>query len=280
MEVIMLRREKILSTLLCVFLLYAGSVHGLTLLPPLPHDCRVANESADPQVKVDLYTRCLAGSGVDFETGAKMQDWQRHEIHFKRGNALFELRRYPEALADYDLFIAKSSGHVWAYHQRGLTYVAMGNNQKALADFDEALKRNTEAIVVRYDRGQLLARFGRYRPALIDLRFSVRASPETAAFANELAWLLATCPDAGIRDGREAVIYARKTVGIERNAGYLDTLAAALAGVGEFKQAVQIQNEALDLLQKDKMEHENIKEFKERLDLYSSGKAYTDIRPK
>lgn len=276
----MLRLEKILSTLLCVFLLYVVPAHGLSLLPPLPHDCRAADESKDPQVKVDLYTRCLTSGGIDFETGTKMQDWQRHEIHFKRGNALFELHRYPEALADYNLFIAQSSGHVWAYHQRGLTHVAMGNNQKALADFDEALNRNGEAIVVRYDRGQLLAKFGRYRPALIDLRFAVKASPDTAAFANELAWLLATCPDAGIRDGNKAVIYAHKTVSIERSASYLDTLAAALARVGEFKQAVQIQSEALDLLQKDKAEHENIKEFMERLDLYSSGKAYTDIRPK
>ncbi len=276
----MLSRKNIASTLLCVFLSCAGSAHGLTLLPPLPHDCRVANESADPQVRVDLYTRCLAGTGIDFETGAKMQDWQRYEIHFKRGNALFELRRYPEALADYDLFISQSSGHVWAYHQRGLTHLAVGNNLKALADFDEALKRNAEAIIVRYDRGQLLAKLGKYRPALVDLRFAVKASPDTAAFANELAWLLATCPEAGIRDGREALIFARKTVSIERNAGYLDTLAAALARAGEFEQAVQIQSEALGLLQKDKTEHENIKEFRERLDLYSSGKAYTDTRSK
>ena len=93
-----------------------------------------------------------------------------------------------------------------------------------------------------------------------------------------LAWLLATCPDAKIHDGKEAVSFALKAVSIDRNAQYLDTLAAAQARKGDFKQAVETQQAALDLLRKDKAVQETIKEFTTRLSLYTAGKPYTQHR--
>lgn len=115
-----------------VLLLSAFSVRTLTRMPPLPFDCSAAEETADPQVKVSLFTRCL-------ESGEFYADYQRNEIYFHRANALFELRRYAEALADYDRFIQATDGHVWALRQRGLTHLALGQRKSALADFDKAL---------------------------------------------------------------------------------------------------------------------------------------------
>lgn len=271
-----LHEISLLTLLGAVGLLLAPSAWALTLLPPLPVDCKVAKEVTDPGMKVRLYTRCLDGGGIDFDTGMKMQTWQRHEVHFLRGNALFELERYREALADYDLFIAKAGGHVWAYHQRGLTHLALANDQSALADFNAALGLNADAIVVRYNRGPLYAKMGNYPLAREDLRRVVALSPETALYANDLAWLLATCPDQTTRDGKQAVAYARQAVKMERSAVYLDTLAAALARSGDFVQAASIQKEAIGLLQKEKVNPETISEFTSRLELYSSSQPYTE----
>jgi tetratricopeptide (TPR) repeat protein len=112
-----------------------------------------------------------------------------------------------------------------------------------------------------------------------DLRTAATSSPENAVYANALAWLLATCPDKKIHNGKDAVRFALKAVSIDRNAEYLDTLAAAQARKGDFKQAVETQQAALDLLRKDKVVQEvTIKEFTTRLSLYTAGKPYTQHR--
>jgi len=257
-------------------LLFSQAAQALTMEPPLPGDCAAAEKAADPQVKVSLYTRCLDGND---KHGRSLEAYQRTNMHFHRANALFELHRYAEALVDYDLVIANAyGGHVWALHQRGLTHREMGQRQLALADFTRALESNSGAVAVRFDRGQLFAEMGQYRSAVEDLRKAAASSPRTAEYANALGWLLATCPDAAINDGEEAIRFALEAISIDRNAQYLDTLAAALARKGDFKQAVETQQTALNLLLKDKAEQGTIKEFTTRLTLYTAGKPYTQPR--
>jgi len=265
---------KSFSAIVLAGLLFSQDVQALTMEPPLPSSCKEAKIALDPQAKVSLYTRCLDG---DDQFGIRLEKYQRDEMHFHRANALFELRRYAEALVDYDLFIANQhGGHVWALHQRGLTHQAMGQRQLALADFNQALESNSGAVWVRFDRGQLFAEMGLYQQAIEDLHRVATSSPESAVYANALAWLLATCPDAKIHDGKEAVRFALKAVNIDRNAQYLDTLAAAQARKGDFKQAIETQQAALDLLRKDKaVQEKTIKEFTARLSLYTAGKPYT-----
>jgi tetratricopeptide (TPR) repeat protein len=277
LEGIMLCREKLCSTLVLAGLLFPQGVQALTMEPPLPSSCNEAKIASDPQAKLSLYTRCLDG-GDQF--GIRLEKYQRDEMHFHRANVLFELRRYAKALIDYDLFIAnRHGGHVWALHQRGLTHQAMGERQLAAADFNKALESNSDALSVRFDRSRLFAEMGLYQPALEDLRRVTTSSPKSAEYANALAWLLATCPDAKIHNGKEAVRFALKAVSIDRNAQYLDTLASARARKGDFKQAVEAQQAALDLLRKDKaVQEETIKEFSNRLSLYAAGKPYTQHR--
>jgi len=273
----MRRHGKIFSALVLAGLLFPQGVQALTMEPPLPSSCNEAKITLDPLTKVSLYTRCLDG---DDQSGIRLEKYQRDKMHFLRANALFELRRYAEALIDYDRFIANQrGGHVWALHQRGLTHQAMGQRQLAAADFNRALQINSDALSVRFDRSQLFAEMGLYQPALEDLHRVTTSSPESAVYANALAWLLATCPDAKIQDGKEAVRFALKAVSIDRNAQYLDTLAAAQARKGDFKQAVKTQQAALDLLRKDKaVQEETIKQFATRLSLYTAGKPYTQHR--
>jgi tetratricopeptide (TPR) repeat protein len=105
----------------------------------------------------------------------------------------------------------------------------------------------------------LLAAMGLYEPALKDLRRS-----ETLAAKKD--------------DGEEAVRFALKGVSIDRNAQYLDTVAAAQARKGDFKQAVETDQAALDLLRKEKAVQATIQEYTRRLSLYKEGKPYTQHR--
>jgi Zn-dependent protease len=89
---------------------------------------------------------------------------------------------------------------------------------------------------------------GRWQPALDDFREALRLQPNLATAQNNMAWLLATCPDDALRNGPEAV--ARATSACEatgwRNANCLSTLAAAYAEMGDFGQAVHWHGRALE----------------------------------
>jgi tetratricopeptide (TPR) repeat protein len=69
-----------------------------------------------------------------------------------------------------------------------------------------------------------------------------------------LAWLRATCPEAPVRNGAEAVALAQRAVQLlgGSNADCLDTLAAAYAEAGHFTEAEQTARKALDLATQQK----------------------------
>jgi len=90
----------------------------------------------------------------------------------------------------------------------------------------------------------------------------------------EIAWQLATCLLPALRDGIAAVSFAEKAVAAtnRKNAGYLDTLAAAYAEAGQFAKAVATEKEAIALMPDGRGKES----FKSRLKLYESDTPYRD----
>ena len=81
------------------------------------------------------------------------------------------------------------------------------------------------------------------------LREAVRLKPDWLEALNNLAWLLATQPDARLRNGPEAVRLASHAVQLTRtnNPGTLDTLAAAYAEAGHYPAAAEAAQKAMNL---------------------------------
>jgi len=73
--------------------------------------------------------------------------------------------------------------------------------------------------------------------------------PANAYFLNNLAWVLATCPNREVRNGPRAVELAQQAerLGGAGNPAVLGTLAAAYAEAGRFSEALQTAQRALDL---------------------------------
>lgn len=84
--------------------------------------------------------------------------------------------------------------------------------------------------------------------ALRELRELAKATPPSYEDLNNLAWLLATSPDAKIRNGAEAVALSKRACALTayQKPIPLGTLAAAYAEIGDFTNAVKMAQAAIE----------------------------------
>ncbi|NIM70661.1 MAG: hypothetical protein GTO48_09480, partial [Xanthomonadales bacterium] len=89
-----------------------------------------------------------------------------------------------------------------------------------------------------------------YGDALAYLELAHAANPGDVAVANNLAWLLATCPEPRYRNGPRALRLARQAceATAHKSPPLLDSLAAAYAETGQFDQAVATTRQALEIV--------------------------------
>ena len=94
---------------------------------------------------------------------------------------------------------------------------------------------------------------------------------------NAFAWRLATSPEAELRNGTKAIELATKACELTnwKDVTFVDTLAAAYAETGDFNSAVEWQKKAIDLLPGGEPPWRQ-PGYKDRLELYQSGKPYRE----
>ena len=110
-----------------------------------------------------------------------------------------------------------------------------------------------------------------YLGSVSDLDEAIRREPENAGALNSRAWRLATCPDASVRSGQQAIIDANLACELSdwKLAEWIDTLAAAHAEVGSFDEAVKWQQQAMASAPETRKHF-----FEPRIELYKSGEPY------
>jgi tetratricopeptide (TPR) repeat protein len=94
-----------------------------------------------------------------------------------------------------------------------------------------------------------LPHLGRTAEAEPHLKRALQTCPDTADALNNLAWTLATNPEAGLRDGRQAVELAKRACALTdyRETIMVGTLGAAYAEAGQFDQAIATAQQACAL---------------------------------
>ena len=90
---------------------------------------------------------------------------------------------------------------------------------------------------------------GKYAEAIRFYQAALKAQPDQEGVLNNLAWLLATCPEAAFRSGPEAVRLATRACELSGYAKPLliGTLAAAQAEAGDFQAAIATAERAAAL---------------------------------
>lgn len=208
---------------------------------------------------------------------------------YSLGVAAFDKDDYDQAITHFTEAI-RLDPKDYIYNKRGNAYRKKGEYDKAIADFTEAIRLDPKSQWGYAHRGD--AHFGKkdYEKALQDYGQAYRLDPQEPHefFWHGLgyhhnryigiAWLLATCPDDKVRDGKSAVAYATKACELSdwKDPHCLNALAAAHAEAGSFKEAIKWQTKALELSGLSKEDQEK---GHSRLKLYEEGKSYRDSRP-
>jgi choline-sulfatase len=140
----------------------------------------------------------------------------------------------------------------------------------ALAGAIEVQPCSVSAIATLAD---LRRQRGDRRGQALALSDGVTRCPDEPALRNQLAWALATSPDAQVRDGARAVSLARSLVEASggANPAYLDTLAAAHAETGDLDAAVRLARDAIARFDARGQQGEMPVEYSEHLALFESG---------
>jgi arylsulfatase A-like enzyme/tetratricopeptide (TPR) repeat protein len=151
----------------------------------------------------------------------------------------------------------------------------LGEYDQALQAYRRQIELAPKSPLAYTHAADILARFGEEAACIELLRQGATVLPERIDIANDLAWHLATAPDASLRDGAEAVRlaeYASALTGAE-SCNELDTLAAAYAETGRFDDAVTTAERALAVASQLN-DPELITQISARLELFRQGKPF------
>jgi len=171
------------------------------------------------------------------------------DAHNNLGITLLQNGKVDEAIPRFQKAVEISPDFADAHDNLGMALLEKGKGDEAIPHFQKALELDPRRAQTYYNLGGALYMQGKVREALARWREGLRADPNSLPLLNQTAWVLATCPDASVRNGPEAVELAERAVKVSPgpDPGLLDVLAAAYAEVGRFLEAVQIAHRALDL---------------------------------
>jgi tetratricopeptide (TPR) repeat protein len=189
-----------------------------------------------------------------------------------RGNVRAQQARKEQALADYNRAVDFDPDHPLSYSYRGMLYVRERDWQRAASDFEWMTVLQPLQPLRYHLLACTLARAGKLEAAY-QLKPAAPGSVPDALV--ELAWVLATHPQAEYRDGAQALRYAEAAMSLRpaATAALLDVLAASYAEIGEYAKAVDTARQAIAraTAEGDRRLVENVRA---RLQLYQANQPY------
>jgi protein O-mannosyl-transferase len=169
--------------------------------------------------------------------------------HNNLGLALFEKGSVDEAITHYQRALQIHPDFAGAHYNLGNALFQKGSVDEAITHYQRALQINPDFAQAHNNLGTALLQKGNVAEAIAHFQRALQINPDNAEANNKLAWVLATCPQASLRNGKQAVELAQRANQLTRdgNPSFLGTLAAAYAEAGRFPDAVLTALRALQL---------------------------------
>ena len=214
------------------------------------------NDPGDPMANFNLGTFLLAKGRVDeaiarFQKSLAVQPGSllaRNNL----GTALLLKGQEREALVQFQMALEYDPGDPTAHYNIGLMLCQQGRLDEGIEQFQKALETRPDFAEAHNNLGNALLQKGLVDEAIAHFQKALEIRPDFADVRDNLdnaAWLLATSPEASLRNGPKALALARQLDRVSggNNPVILDTLAAAYAETGQFSEAVDAAQRALAL---------------------------------
>ncbi len=198
--------------------------------------------------------------------------------HRHLGDLYRQQGKLPDARKHYSEALRTRPDDAAAHTGLGIAWGMEGRFAEALACFSKARRIDPADGQPLFLKGGMLEAQGKTKEAVTAYREALRLGNSEAL--NSLAWILATHPEAEIRDGREAVDLAERAcqgLGLDRP-GLMDTLAAAYAEAGRYPEATATAHQAVQLAS-NAGDERLAKDISERLEIYEAGRPFRQTAP-
>lgn len=193
--------------------------------------------------------------------------------HNNLGGLLGQKGQLEKAILHFEKAIEIRPNFADAHYNLGVILGSQGRFDKAIPYLENALKINPNDATGHCTLGAVFSKQRKFDKALLHFEKALAINPNSAEVQNDLAWLLATCPDAALRDGKRAVelAHAADLLSGGNRTAVLNTLAAAYAEAGKYPEAVATAHRALNAAAGQASAAEGIRM---RLRLYEAGAPY------
>ncbi len=180
-----------------------------------------------------------------------------------------------EAIARFQTALEIDPSYAETHNNLANAMAILGRFDEAIPHYQKALEIDRDHESIRQNLGLAAAQREEMRKTLAEKRELLRARPDDLALLNETAWMLATNPNASLRNGAEAVKLAQRAVQLTdaREPVVLGTLAAAYAEASRFPEAVQTARKALDLATQQNKQP-LVESIKAKISLYEAGTPF------
>ena len=171
------------------------------------------------------------------------------KMHNGLGTALAVNGKVEAAVDEFKAALRTAPDHGDLHFNLAHALRLTGRLNEAIEQYRIALQGGPHLANAHNDLGNLLLQRGRGPEAIAQYQAAIDLHPANPLFLNNLAWLMATCPQASVRNGARAVELAQQAERLSggKNSAMLGTLAAAYAEAGRFPEAVSTAQLALDL---------------------------------
>ena len=193
------------------------------------------------QEQFEVVVKQAPASGID-EASAK--------AHYSLGLILAQKGQDTAALTHLESAVAYQPSYVEAHLAYGDALRRIGKADAALPQYEEAIQLNPRSVPARLGHVMTLVTVGRSRDARDRLVELTMLQPDRLEYQLALARVLAASPDDRVRDPRRALDILDRHFRQQRAMDVGETIAMALASLGEFTQAVGIQRGVLSAAQR------------------------------
>jgi protein O-mannosyl-transferase len=223
-----------------------------------------AADRGDTQQAIDFYERSLRHDQTSAPTFNNY------------GNLLSNIGRGDDAAHAFRRALALDPDAPKIYHNFALARAREGKISEAIPLWQKAIELKPDYTAAHFGLAQALLLARNDRQAIAEFKAALATAPDRVDILANLAWVLATNSVPEFRDGAQALRLAQRACELSNNndALALDSLAAALARVGQFQPAVQNAHLAAEVAARQNLT-ELSPQIARRISLYEKGEPYT-----